>query len=100
MEYHWPGNVRELSNVLERARLISMDKSEISIEDLPHSMARIPQGAGQKRRSFTEAELRLDNMEKEHIERVLKIAGGNKSKAARLLGISRKNLYQKIEAYS
>ena len=99
MDYHWPGNVRELANVIERAILISADRDEIVHDDLPQTIF-IP--------SFTEVErrhplnsdtLRLDSMEKDHIEKVLEFAGGNKSKAARLLGISRKKLYQKIESH-
>jgi DNA-binding NtrC family response regulator len=99
MDYHWPGNVRELANVIERAILISTDRDEIIHDDLPQTVFIS---------SFTEVErkhpqnsdtLRLDSMEKDHIEKVLEFAGGNKSKAARLLGISRKKLYQKIESH-
>lgn len=96
VEYNWPGNVRELANALERAVLVSMDRGEIVSDDLPRSMAHpaplapeiIPQRLSQDT-------LRLDNMERDHIQRVLEYAEGNKSKAARLLGISRKKLYKR-----
>jgi two-component system, NtrC family, response regulator AtoC len=96
--YPWPGNVRELTNVLERAILISGDRTEILSDDLPVSVAQstLTVALPGKQKSGLDP-LRLDIMEKEHIEKVLKLADGNKSKAARMLGISRKKLYQKIE---
>ena len=96
--YHWPGNVRELANVIERAILISADRGEIIPDDLPQTIVLPSFAADERNRSLSQDMLRLDSMEKEHIEKVLEFAGGNKSKAARLLGISRKKLYQKIES--
>jgi len=97
MDYHWPGNVRELANVMERAILISGDRDEILPDDLPQAIVTPSMSRGERKRPLSQDGLRLDSMEKEHIEKVLELAGGNKSKAARLLGISRKKLYQKIE---
>ncbi len=98
IEYQWPGNVRELANVLERAILISGKRGEIVSDDFPRNVAHsLPTIAGRLKHKAGQDTLRLDTMEKEHIEKVLKFAEGNKSKAARLLGISRKKLYQKIE---
>lgn len=97
--YHWPGNVRELANVIERAILISAERCEIMPDDLPQTIVLPSLTAHERKRALSEDNLRLDSMEKEHIERVLEFAGGNKSKAARLLGISRKKLYQKIEGH-
>jgi len=98
VNHSWPGNVRELANALERAVLVSADREEIIADDLPyditHTKAVIPEF---KNQTLNQNKLRLDVMEKEHIEKVLKLADGNKSKAARLLGISRKKLYQVIE---
>lgn len=99
MDYHWPGNVRELANVIERAILISADRDEIVHDDLPQTFFTPSFGKAEGKHLLTSDTLRLDNMEKEHIEKVLEIAGGNKSKAARILGISRKKLYQKIESH-
>jgi transcriptional regulator with PAS, ATPase and Fis domain len=97
-EYQWPGNVRELANVLERAILISGKRGEIVSDDLPRNIvSSLPSITDHQKRKAGQITLRLDTMEKEHIEKVLKFAEGNKSKAARLLGISRKKLYQKIE---
>ncbi len=98
LDYHWPGNVRELANVIERAVLISADREEIVHDDLPQTVFTPSFGEAKGKYLMTSDTLRLDSMEKEHIEKVLEIAGGNKSKAARLLGISRKKLYQKIES--
>ncbi|MBA4417384.1 MAG: sigma-54-dependent Fis family transcriptional regulator [Syntrophus sp. (in: bacteria)] len=101
INYSWPGNVRELANVLERAVLISADRVEIVSGDLPRNMVQSPPALEKiEKHELGRDMLRLENMEKEHIERVLKLAGGNKSKAARLLGISRKKLYQTIEGES
>ncbi|HNZ59349.1 MAG TPA: sigma-54 dependent transcriptional regulator [Syntrophorhabdaceae bacterium] len=98
VNHSWPGNVRELANALERAVLVSADREEIIADDLPyditHTEAVIPEF---KNQTLNQNKLRLDVMEKEHIEKVLKLVDGNKSKAARLLGISRKKLYQVIE---
>jgi DNA-binding NtrC family response regulator len=96
-EYEWPGNVRELANVFERAVLLSGSREEIQAEDFPMNVrvasARRPAAGSPGPLS---GDMSLEAMVKSHIEKVLEETGGNKSKAARLLGISRKKLYQKI----
>jgi DNA-binding NtrC family response regulator len=94
INYFWPGNVRELENVIQRA--ITLGQQElILLEDLPASML---QEADENlidkslREKFT-----VDQLEKEYIKRVLIEVGGNKSKAAEILGLDRKTLYRKLE---
>ncbi|HPH42597.1 MAG TPA: sigma-54 dependent transcriptional regulator, partial [Syntrophorhabdaceae bacterium] len=80
VNHSWHGNVRELANALERAVLVSADREEIIADDLPyditHTKAVIPEF---KNQTLNQNKLRLDVMEKEHIEKVLKLADGNKS---------------------
>ncbi len=97
-EYNWPGNVRELANVIERACLISTDRMKILPEDLPEAILT----AGYEHRMNTEFKTRkgdssLAELEIAHIRTILDSVGGNKSKAARILGISRKKLYNKLK---
>lgn len=97
-DYRWPGNVRELANVMERAVLLCASRETILCEDLPQSMMEgrfIDRDLDRK--DLSEDELTLHRIEQEHIERVLTLAKGNKSKAARLLGISRRKLYLKTQ---
>jgi DNA-binding NtrC family response regulator len=88
--YCWPGNVRELQNVLQRV-LIVCKGEEIRPEDLPDHVV---DGAGST--SLGEGEWKpLEEMEREYVRLVLKACAGNKSKAARLLGIDRGTLARK-----
>jgi two-component system, NtrC family, response regulator AtoC len=87
--YAFPGNVRELRNILERA-LLHARGSQIEVEDLP---ANVVHG---KR---TESMKSLEEIEREHIAAVLDHTRGKKSKAAEILGISRKNLLEKRKKY-
>jgi DNA-binding NtrC family response regulator len=93
--YHWPGNVRELRNVIERAILLeSTDvilESHLPLEIIPHSGARPESTAA----PFVPRPLR--EVELEHIRRMLQWCGGNKSRAAKLLGISRQTLRDKLQ---
>lgn len=96
--YEWPGNVRELANVVERSVLVSSHRDEIVADDLSEGL--INEVSCIKDTEKPQAEgriLTLARMEEEYIQRVLSSVKGNKSRAARLLGISRKNLYDKIE---
>ncbi len=96
VDYAWPGNVRELENVIERAVTLSRG-AKIMPEDLPSAI----QGARGERRILDEAverTLSLEAMEKEYILRILEKTGGNKYKAAHILGIDRKTLYRKLGA--
>ncbi|RPJ01899.1 MAG: sigma-54-dependent Fis family transcriptional regulator, partial [Deltaproteobacteria bacterium] len=100
-QYSWPGNVRELKNVIERAMILT-DEEWITPDKLPFELkeadkGNLPEG-GEKGIGALE-ELSLEEMEKAHISRVLKRFEGNKSKAARLLGISRATLREKIRRY-
>jgi DNA-binding NtrC family response regulator len=88
--YEWPGNVRELSHVLERAVIVS-DGEEVAAEDLPAPLRASATATARGRRRPTLAEV-----EAEYIAETLRAAGGNKSEAARLLGISRKSLYERL----
>jgi two-component system, NtrC family, response regulator AtoC len=88
--YSFPGNVRELRNILERA-LLHARGSQIEVEDLP---ANVVHG------KITESMKSLEEVEREHIATVLDHARGKKSKAAEILGISRKNLLEKRKKYN
>ncbi len=90
--YAWPGNVRELRNVIERAVLLS-DQKSIALKDL-HFDGHANVGAG-----FLDTRLTLLQLEKQHIQRVLQEEGGRVEKAARRLGVPRSSLYQKIKKY-
>jgi len=94
LNYLWPGNVRELENVIQRA--ITLSQQEVILpEDLP-----IPMTQGEDENLFEKAlqeEYSVDQLEKEYIRKVLIKVGGNKSRAAQILGLDRKTLYRKIE---
>jgi DNA-binding NtrC family response regulator len=90
LSYNWPGNVRELENAIERAMVVGK-KPEITVEDLPlHLNGKI---------RSSDNLLKLDDIEKHHIEKVLEESGGNITQAASLLGIDRVTLYNKIKKY-
>ncbi len=88
--YDWPGNVRELANVVERA-VIVREGAGVGAEALPESVR-----AAVRARARAASRPTLAELEAEYIRETLQAAGGNKSEAARLLGISRKNLYERL----
>ncbi|MBI3989662.1 MAG: sigma-54-dependent Fis family transcriptional regulator [candidate division NC10 bacterium] len=93
-EHDWPGNVRELQHVIERAVALTANPVLLP-EDLPRKFRRgCEEGASVEGSSLT-----LRELEKRHIQRVLKQAGGNKKLAAELLGIHRRTLYRLAERY-
>ena len=99
MAYEWPGNVRELANVIERSVLMSTHREEILADDLTEGIVHeVSIAKGTTDLPPTGKILSLAGMEAQYIQRVLSYVGGNKSRAARLLGISRKALYDKIGA--
>ncbi len=91
LSYEWPGNVRELKNNIERA-VVMGDGKVIQPEDLPHNL----RTGGKIIPSPLES---LEQLEEDHIIRVLRQTGWNKSDASRVLGITRQTLDNKIEKY-
>jgi transcriptional regulator with PAS, ATPase and Fis domain len=91
--YDWPGNVRELAHVLERAVIVA-EGERVEVEALPEAVRAAAALRRRRARRLTLAEL-----EAEYIAETLAALGGNKSAAARALGISRKNLYEKLARY-
>jgi len=100
LKYPWPGNVRELANSVERAVILSPG-DYISEKDLPLSIMRPGVDAIDTQRAgkFEGFAGSLDEIEKAAIEKVLAKTDGNKSEAARLLGINRRTLYNKLYKY-
>ena len=95
--YSWPGNVRELRNVLERAVLLS-GKSNLGPADL-HFDAVVPTGATPPAAAGESGEsLTLAQLERQHIERVLRECDGRVADAAARLDVPRSSLYQKLKA--
>ena len=88
--YAWPGNVRELRNVIERSLLLNRRPSECVA-----GPALIPSNMS----GYDRSSLKLEDIEKRHILKVLDDADGNKSSAARILGISRKTLDRKTKSW-
>ncbi|MDX1970236.1 MAG: sigma-54 dependent transcriptional regulator [Planctomycetaceae bacterium] len=94
--YGWPGNVRQLINALERASILAEDRL-ITVDDLPHEIG-IAASPGAPLNLPTETQVgSLAELERTHVLRVLQEAHGNKSQAARLLGVHRRTLYRLLE---
>ena len=91
--YDYPGNARELANVIERAVIVAGSRS-IEEHDLPSGLSAAITAQRQKEKPPSLAE-----MEATYIAEVLSATRGNKTECARILGISRKNLYEKIARY-
>jgi two-component system response regulator AtoC len=91
--YEFPGNVRELANTIERA-VIMAESSKMQAADLPEAMRVAVLMQQRAKQRLTLAELEAD-----YISETLAAVGGNKTEAARVLGISRKNLYEKLARY-
>lgn len=95
-EYDYPGNVRELKNLLERLIALASTDDVIEPDALPEFVAK---QRGKMGKNISLAEVTAE-AEKEHIRRTLKFAKGNKTKTAKLLGISRKTLWEKIKLFN
>jgi len=95
LQYNFPGNIRELQNIIERASFLASGPT-ITVEDLPLDIQiRI---SGRPVKDLTLDEFSAQE-EKNYIEQILQQQGGNKTKAAKALGISRRNLYRKLDLY-
>jgi DNA-binding NtrC family response regulator len=95
MEYHWPGNVRELENVIERSLVLCgskrLEAADIKLDTAPRAR---PAAAGGE--AFLPEGTTLDDYEQSIIREALKRANGNKSQAARLLGLTRNALRYRL----
>ncbi len=96
VRYNWPGNVRELRNVIERALLLSVGEEELEVRHLPPDL-RPRLAAGDV--DAPSSDLSMAVVERAHIERVLSLAAGNRLQAAKLLGLSRQTLYNRLREY-
>jgi len=91
--YDYPGNARELANVVERAVIVANGK-RVEAEDLPAGLSAAVSARERKAKPQSLAQVEAD-----YIAATLVATGGNKAECARILGISRKNLYEKIARY-
>jgi len=93
LEYHWPGNVRELENVIERSLVLSsgtrLEAADIRLDTAPRARERTAT-------DFLPEGMTLDDYERSIIREALRRAAGNKSQAARLLGLTRNALRYRL----
>jgi DNA-binding NtrC family response regulator len=99
MRYPWPGNVRELENAVERAIVLAGASKYLKKEHLlkPSTQFKTAAAIPVKPQTLKEA---VYDAERIHIKEVLRVTGGHKAQAANILGISRKNLWEKLRDYN
>jgi PAS domain S-box-containing protein len=105
VDYHWPGNVRELENVLGRAMIfMKYNETAIDLHHLPPLESTTKEIAGKNREGLVPAardlNSQLEEYEKKIIQDVLEQNNGNKTAAAKILNVSVRNLYYKLEKYN
>jgi two-component system response regulator HydG len=100
LAYVWPGNVRELENSMERAVALA-HSDEIAVSDLPSRIVEHEDVRPDDETSADTADvvMPLNDVERRHILRALRACNGNKTQAARLLGLDRRTLYRKLDRY-
>jgi DNA-binding NtrC family response regulator len=103
LSYSWPGNVRELKYVIERAALLARAKGSIELRDLPDDIKIPQQSTDVELNDYSKGNPSLAELqgryERSYIQRLLLEYDGNKSKVARVLGISRSVLYDKLNRW-
>jgi len=98
LAYAWPGNVRELENCIERAVALT-EHDRLVLADLPDEVRRTPRVVDEIDDDDPARLPTIAELEQRHIGRVLDAVDGNKSIAARILGVDRRTLYRKLERY-
>ena len=99
LSYDWPGNVRELQNCIERAVTLARF-DQLALEDLPEKVRSF-----QSRRVVIDADdpaemPTLEVLERRYVHKVLEAVGGNKTRAAKVLGVDRRTLYRKLDRWA
>ncbi len=97
--HDWPGNVRELENAIERAVIIAQGPM-ITVDDLPDTVRGAESETDTRKTVEVEVGATLDDVERRVILETLAYTGGDKSRAAQVLGIGRKTLYRKLQQYN
>jgi two-component system response regulator HydG len=98
LAFDWPGNVRQLENSIERA--VALTRSDrIGVEDLPERIIEFTASSAPADDVDLEHVLTLDQIERRQIEHAIRQYHGNKTRAAKALGIDRRTLYRKLERY-
>lgn len=95
LTHPWPGNIRELRNVIERMVVLAR-QSRLTVRDLP---AHLRKGADEPRPPVVTPDMSLNDAERTMIIKALETHGGNRTKAAQQLGISRRTLHRKLNEY-
>lgn len=90
--YKWPGNIRELQNLLHRAAIL-LDEPVLDVPDLPDAF----RYSAVKQRGFTRS---LQDVERDYIQSVMEVNNGNISRSAKILGIDRKTLRERLKRFS
>ena len=94
--YDWPGNIRELRNLVERMVVLARGQL-LEVKDIPAPVREQPAAGGGEVK--VDADLTVDEMAKRMVVQALEKTGGNRTKAAERLGISRRTLHRKLKAY-
>lgn len=94
-QYSWPGNVRQLINAIDRAKILA-DDGLIRLNDLPREVTEVPNGETVTNEPLTDD---LAAMQRSKVVSVLRRVNGNKSHAAKILGIERRKLYRLLDRY-
>jgi two-component system response regulator HydG len=96
--HDWPGNIRQLRNCI-RTMVVMSDHETLDVQDIPPEIHRVRQLSAGTRTSASLGGVSLNDLEKQAIQETLEKTGGNREKAAKILGIGERTLYRKIKEY-
>jgi len=96
--YHWPGNIRQLRNTI-RTMVVMCDRDKLDVQDIPPEIRQVRQLIAGTQSPTGLAGVSLDELERKAIAETLEKTGGNRERAAKILGIGERTLYRKIKEY-